>query len=420
MEKRKINPNFMLTILLLVIFATTFIMAGCNIKPMVFDNPMIFAELKPESYVVITNNDGEVVGYQMKDVADMPARTVDFEIPTDEDELKALAYKLYAIGNKTMVTVPYASYYEKGVNHSKLNGAELPLIFNTVDMRNNITGEHFRQTVQTVDDTAEIDPFIQALMGGASESGQRWYVQAGVLTNAYYKTTKFADVEGGRECDWKNSTVEKSVSGYEEKRKNISINPIPYTSSGYKGMIDGKTETEVNVNGMKWVYDSESGYSIPQYVDGGGRVIGYEKTDQHVFFSTGDDANRYDNNGNLIEEDYYNTIINATVEYNAEGGYYTVHILVDSDKAYTHIDTEWALKDSNGAKDKNARFTGLEIQFQLWDNGYFKQWEMWENWKAPKAYGLMEMTADQYYIAVFSYNEQSADFSKYYSPIQPR
>ena len=185
-------------------------------------------------------------------------------------------------------------------------------------------------------------------------------------------------------------------------------------------MIDGKTETEVNVNGMKWVYDSESGYSIPQYVDGGGRVIGYEKTDQHVFFSTGDDANRYDNNGNLIEEDYYNTIISATVEYNAEGGYYTVHILVDSDKAYTHIDTEWALKDSNGAKDKNARFTGLEIEFQLWDNGYFKQWEMWENWKAPKAYGLMEMTADQYYIAVFSYNEQSADFSKYYSPIQPR
>ena len=78
------------------------------------------------------------------------------------------------------------------------------------------------------------------------------------------------------------------------------------------------------------------------------------------------------------------------------------------------------MKDNNGAKDSSAKFTGLEIEFELWDNGYFKQWKMREKWEAPRAYGMMEMSADQYYVAVFSYNNLSADFEAYYTPIQPR
>ena len=404
--------------LIFVLATTMVILTACNKEPLVFDNPMVFAELKPESYTITTNGDGEIIGYKLN--SDTPERTVNYEIPTHEDALKELAYILYSIGNKTMVSVPYASYYEAGTNSSKVSGAELPLVFNTVDMRNNITGEHFRQTIQTVNNEAEIEPIIQALMGGASESGQRWYVKSGELTNIYLRTNKFVDIESGRDCDWSNATVEKSIKGYEDKRRNISVSPIPYTSAGYLGKIDGKSSTEKNVNGMQWIYDEESGYSLPYFIDEGGRLIGYEKTDQHVFFSTGDDANKYDENGALIEEDYYNTIKSATISYNADGGYYTVHMVIDSDKEYTHIDTEWALKDNNGAKDANAKFTGLEIEFELWDNGYFKQWKMWEKWEAPKAYGMMEMSADQYYVAVFSYNEYSADFTKYYTPIQPR
>lgn len=401
-----------------LLVATMVTMTACNKEPLVFDNPMVFYELKPESYTIITNSDGEVIDYKLKD--DMPERTVNYEIPTDADMVKELAYILYSIGNKTMVTVPYASYYETGTNSSSVGGAELPLVFNTIDMRNNLTGEHFRQTIQTVNDQVEIDAFIKALMGSASESGQRWYVKAGELTNVYLKTNKFVDVGSGRDCDWSNTTVEKSIKGYEEKRKNISVSPIPYTSAGYQGKIDGKFATEKNVNGMQWIYDEESGYSLPYFIDEGGRLLGYEKTDQHVFFSTGDDANKYDENGVLIEEDYYNTIKSATISYNADGGYYTVHMVIDSDKEYTHIDTEWALKDNNGAKDSSAKFTGLEIEFELWDNGYFKQWKMWEKWEAPRAYGMMEMSADQYYVAVFSYNNLSADFEAYYTPIQPR
>ena len=417
-EKQKLKSRFISAMLIFVLATTMVMLTACNKEPLVFDNPMVFAELKPESYTITTNDDGEIIGYKLN--SDTPERTVNYEIPTHEDALKELAYILYSIGNKTMVSVPYASYYEAGTNSSKVSGAELPLVFNTVDMRNNITGEHFRQTIQTVNNEVEIEPIIQALMGGASESGQRWYVKSGELTNIYLRTNKFVDIESGRDCDWSNATVEKSIKGYEEKRRNISVSPIPYTSAGYFGKIDGKSSTEKNVNGMQWIYDEESGYSLPYFIDEGGRLIGYEKTDQHVFFSTGDDANKYDENGALIEEDYYNTIKSATISYNADGGYYTVHMVIDSDKEYTHIDTEWALKDNNGAKDANAKFTGLEIEFELWDNGYFKQWKMWEKWEAPKAYGMMEMSADQYYVAVFSYNEYSADFTKYYTPIQPR
>lgn len=419
-EKRKIKYAVATILLLVVVVGTMFTMTACNFEPLVFDNPMVFAELKPETYYIVII-DGEIVGYNLKDEEDMPERTVNFNLyPDDEEATKTLAYRLYAIGNKTMVTVPYASYYETGTNTSKVgDNGTLPLVFNTVDMRNNLTGEHFRQTIQTVDGTADINPFIQSIMGSASESGQRWYVKSGNLESSFYKTSKFVEIDGGRDCDWTDATVENSVSGFEEKRRNISVSPIPYTSAGFYGKINGQNETAENINGMKWVYDVDTGYSIPQYVDGGNRLIGYEKTDQHIFYSRDDDADLRDGMGNVIVEDYYNTIKSATVSYNYEDGYYTVHMVIDSEKEYTHLDTAWALQDNNGANDKNAKFTGLEIEFELWDNGYFKKWQMWEKWSAPKAYSILPMSADQHYTAIFSYNEYSCNFAKYYTPVQP-
>lgn len=412
-KSRKAVSTVLVAALLICVFVTMFILTACNKKGAIdMTNPMAFAELKPGSYEVSYDKDGNVDGYFLKAEKDMPARTVNYEIPTDPDALKELAYTLYQIGNKTMVTVPYASYFETGVNSSKMGDTLLPLVFNTVDCRNNITGEHFRQTLQVVDGEAELGG-LAPLMAGLSESGQRWYVTAVNGASNFYKTTKFLKDVEPREFDW---SKDEGTKGFETKRYNISVNAIPYTASGYKGKINGQNETPANVNGMQWVYDEETGYSIPTYVDGGGRRIGYEKTDQHIFFSTGDDANKYDAEGNLVEEDYYNTITSATVEYNAEGGYYVVHMVMDSTKQYTHIDTNWALQDNKGAKDPTARFTRFEVTFELWDNGYFKQWEMWEDWDAPKAHGLLHMSAEQYYLTVFSYDEMDADFSDYYVP----
>ena len=418
-KSRKAVSTIAICAVLVLIISLAVVLSACSPKGSIdMSNPFSSAAgMKPGSYTIIDNGDG-TYNYVLKDASEMPARTVNYEIPTDPDAVKELAYTLYQIGNKTMVTVPYASYFETGVNSSKMGDTLLPLVFNTVDFRNNITGEHFRQTLQVVDGEAELGG-LAPLMAGLSESGQRWYVTAVNGASNFYKTTKFLKDVEPREFDW---SKDEGTKGFETKRYNISVNAIPYTASSYKGKINGQNETPANVNGMQWVYDEETGYSIPTYVDGGGRRIGYEKTDQHIFFSTGDAANKYDAEGNLVEEDYYNTIVSATVEYNAEGGYYVVHMVMDSTKQYTHIDTNWALQDNKGAKDPTARFTKLEVTFELWDNGYFKQWEMWEDWDAPEAHGIKigsttaRMTANQYYKTVFSYDEMDADFSDYYVP----
>ena len=412
-NSRKAVSTIAICAVLVLIISLAVVLSACSPKGSIdMSNPFSSAAgMKPGSYTIIDNGDG-TYNYVLKDASEMPARTVNYEIPTDPDAVKELAYILYQIGNKTMVTVPYASYFETGVNSSKMGDTLLPLVFNTVDCRNNVTGEHFRQTLQVVDGEAELGG-LAPLMAGLSESGQRWYVTAVNGASNFYKTTKFLKDVEPREFDW---SKDEGTKGFETKRYNISVNAIPYTASSYKGKINGQNETPANVNGMQWVYDEETGYSIPTYVDGGGRRIGYEKTDQHIFFSTGDDANKYDAEGNLVEEDYYNTIVSATVEYNAEGGYYVVHMVMDSTKPYTHIDTNWALQDNKGAKDPTARFTRFEVTFELWDNGYFKQWEMWEDWDAPKAHGLLHMSAEQYYMTVFSYDEMDADFSDYYVP----
>ncbi len=410
--KSKTFSKILVVALLITVFTLAVVFTACDKGALDMTNPLSSASgLKPGSYNIVVGDDG-TKSYVMKDAADMPARTVNFEIPTDEDALKELAYMLYAIGNKTMVTVPYASYFETGTNSSKMMGTTLPLIFNTVDMRNNVTGERYRQTIQVVEEGADTG-VLGPLMEGLSECGMRWYVKAGELTSMYQRSTKFVKDATPRAVDWSKS---ENLEKYPEKRLSIAVNPIPYQSSGFQGKINGQDQTPANVNGMVWVYDEATGYSIPQYVDGAGRTIGYEKTDQHIFFSTGDDANRYDGAGNLIEEDYYNTISYAEVTYNAEEGFYSVYIKMDSSKEYTHIDTAWALQDEKGAKDPTARFTKFEVKFDLWDNGYFKSWEMWEDWIAPKAHGLMEMSAVQHYTAIFSYEEDDAAFNKYYQP----
>ena len=54
-----------------------------------------------------------------------------------------------------------------------------------------------------------------------------------------------------------------------------------------------------------------------------------------------------------------------------------------------------------------ANFSKIEITFDLWDNGYFKNWNMVEDWYVEHAYrGTMhigEMGAEQEYHEIFTY-----------------
>lgn len=399
--KKIAGRTISLLLIIAIISALAVSFVGCNSVVSVDTNNVLkFYELKPGTYEVVTDKDGNLAYEEVNG----GKRTIYSAIPTDEESIKELAYQLYAIGNKTMVSVPYATFYETGINDSTMAGDALPLAFETVDVRNNKDGYHFRQTKQYI---REDEPMgdLAILAKGSSIDAKQWLVEAGHTDNAYKYTKKSSTKTGELVYNWSKAEDNSKMN---DERKAIALHPIPYTSSGKQGKINGLDQTEpIAETGTYWKYDEATGYSLPYTVDKGGRTIGYERTDQHVFYSTGADADK----GGV--EDYYNTIKSASVTYNAEGGYYEVNMVMDSTKEYTHIDTLWALRDDGGTKDPKARFTYLEITFQLWDNGYFKQWDMWEKWECDKAHGMMAMSADQHYISYFSYAKEDAVFDSY-------
>ncbi len=398
-SKKVVARVISLALIVAIVSAICVGFVGCNRTGTVDTNNVLkFFELKPETYEVYENLEGEL-GYRILDEGG--ERTVNYSIPTDAESVKELAYTLYSIGNKTMVTVPYASFYETGTNDSVFGTDNLPLGFETIDVRNNVDGYHFRQTKQFARGELEIEGFWGTIGAAFSNDAKQWLVEAGQTGNAYKSTNVIVDGV----FDWSEA---KNNAEMNDERKAIALHPIPYTSSGKQGKINGLDKTEpIAETGTYWEYDAASGYSIPYTVDKGGRLISYERTDQHIFYSTGADA---DKDG---IEDYYNTIKEATVTYNEAEGYYEVHMVMDSTKDYTHIDTLWALRDDGGTKDPGAKFTKLEVTFQLWDNGYFKKWEMWEDWDCDKAYGLLPMAAVQHYESYFSYAKEDAVFESY-------
>lgn len=398
-SKKFVGKAISVMLVAVVVSAILVGFVGCNKSVSVDTNNVLkFYELKPETYEVKTDGDGNL-SYVIVEGGE---RTVNYSIPTDEESIKELAYTLYAIGNKTMVTVPYASFYETGTNDSEFGTDDLPLGFETIDVRNNVDGYHFRQTKQFARTELNISGLFATIGSALSNDAKQWLVEAGQTNNAYIQTNI---ISRDGVFDW---TEAKDNSEMNDERKAIALHPIPYTSSGKQGKINGLDATEpIAETGTYWQYDEETGYSIPYRTDKGGRTIGYERTDQHIFYSTGSDA---DKDG---VDDYYNTIKEATVTYNAEEGYYEVNMKMDSEKEYTHIDTLWALRDDGGTKDSSATFNKLEVTFQLWDNGYFKQWEMWEDWSCKKAYGILPMSAEQHYISYFSYAKEDAVFESY-------
>ena len=92
----------------------------------------------------------------------------------------------------------------------------------------------------------------------------------------------------------------------------------------------------------------------------------------------------------------------------------------DTSKEYSTIDTTWAVRDSDSTNDPDANFTMIIMEFELWDNGFFKSFQLWEKWEAKNAsislgslHLKLEMGADQYYYEEFTYNMQDCDLSRF-------
>ncbi len=359
---------------------------------------------------------------------------VDPSAYANEDDIKELAYALYQMGNIGMMVSPVSAYYSTGKSDATTIGNIIPLLFQIIDIRNNITGESYRLRYQTVDSNAELDDAtaLFARAGGVVQAERRYYI-AGKTSEPLiiYEQTK-GDLEDP------NFYWDKKMDNSELlDRYDRTVNPIPYVSAAtkdssvigkkygiremeYTYLKDFESLTSLRVGTQSYIdiFGADAGNTIiPIYKDCAdfrgdgaiyegatmGRYISYEKTDQHIFFSK--DPNMW----------MYSNIDSATVTYNAEGGFYTVHIVVNCEQDektknnYTCADTCWAIRDSQASNNNDANFTKVEVEFELWDNGYFKTWKMFENWYVSDLYkmgfSLGEMGAIQDYMEYFTYYE---------------
>lgn len=102
------------------------------------------------------------------------------------------------------------------------------------------------------------------------------------------------------------------------------------------------------------------------------------------------------------------TIKEAVVEYNSEEGYYSVSMVLDENNSLTTAKSINAIR--NGTGDKKANFNQIALQFEVWDNGYFKSLYISEKWSAKVIFSVGSHFNNHYY---FSYSELDSDLKSY-------
>ncbi len=130
---------------------------------------------------------------------------------------------------------------------------------------------------------------------------------------------------------------------------------------------------------------------------------------------------------NSQEEDYaksahiiaLDTIQSASVTYDEENGIYTVTVSLDVFSIDPVLGVNKATSITRpiiqeGADSEDAHYTELEISFDIWDNGYFKDFHSKEIWKATTVASLAIVSTFVYHDR-YSYKEADCDISKYYN-----
>ena len=337
----------------------------------------------------------ELLDYYYVDVVDeeLASRKVFDEVRDgmSEEEKILLAQKLYQIGNLAMVTYPYTAVYSKGESTSMFLGEKMPLIFESVEVRNNETGEFYKYRAQILDPNKE-HGLITTIGASFAQAVERKYYKAGNELVLYQKSNSIK-IEGSEiKVDWTKLQPPSAA------REQIMTYPTAFTAAGTSFPVE-PTETGL-------FYRKHGDRYIPYFVNSYGREMTYEKTDQHFIYVAGDK--------------YLQTIKSAEVSYDQDKGIYKVRMECDTSKEYSTIDTTWAVRDSDSTNDPDANFTMIIMEFELWDNGFFKSFQLWEKWEAKNAsisLGSLdlklEMGADQYYYEEFTYNMQDCDLSRF-------
>lgn len=91
-----------------------------------------------------------------------------------------------------------------------------------------------------------------------------------------------------------------------------------------------------------------------------------------------------------------------------EGNYYSVKITFDSRNEQLTERVIDSIRD--GAMDKNAYYSQIQYDFDLWDNGYFKSIKIVEHWDAhAMGISFLSFLTESEYNWTFSYNAEDAN-----------
>lgn len=178
---------------------------------------------------------------------------------------------------------------------------------------------------------------------------------------------------------------------------NIILTERMYASSDMEKMIYQQVKTSA--------INEETGVPYAVWNDPKNYPVTVQERDIPAFNSSQEGV--YSLTAHTIKE---STVTSAEVKYHKAEGYYTVTMSLDTTNEET---SENALANiREGAMDPDAAFDTLDIEFTVWDNGYFRSYQMTEIWSA-KALKLIAFGSDFRYNMYFSYAEEDCNLHEY-------
>ncbi len=135
--------------------------------------------------------------------------------------------------------------------------------------------------------------------------------------------------------------------------------------------------------------------------------------DIHIFNAAQEGV--YEKSAHTIALD---TIKAATVAYNEAKGIYTVDITLDVETIDPVLGVNKATQNTRpiiqeGADAPDAHYTEITMSYEIWDNGYFKEFKAHEKWEATTM-GRLAIKSEFNYHDIYSYLDTDCVISKYY------
>ncbi len=231
----------------------------------------------------------------------------------------------------------------------------------------------------TIDNVAYMVQYANKMM--ADVNGQRYSVRNG--DKEYYTEFAFVQKEEGISMGSIMGAVSANSTRFAEARYTDSTMDYTQSIKMYSSSDKLAPSFVLNENGT-YDYNVLWGEKTTEITELAKHDYGYRLTDQDITLET---------------------VTDATVEYNAEEGYYTLVLTLDPQKASEAI-TIHNLK-SNVA---DAEYTSMVQTIEIWDNGLPRFFHAVDKWEGTM---VISLNAELIFDTTYYYGEQYTNIENY-------